>query len=169
MSSRPIRLVLLPLLALVLGACQNREAQDLRQQNSQLQTQLQGLQAQVQDLQGRVSTLTAQLARAQTAGTSVGGADGNALRAELAWRQAQGYAVAVHAAFQGRMSEDPMYTPERLANEVPDCLKASSVGGRNFGAPPASVTSCSVEPDGANDVRVTVKTARRTFVNGVEE
>lgn len=169
MPARPLQLASLALLALGLSACQDRQAQDLRQQNSQLQTQVQGLQAQVQDLQTRVSDLTGQLARAQAAGTSTGNPDTSALRDELAWRQAQGYAVAVHAAFQGRLSEDPMYTPTGLANEVPDCLKASRVGDRDFGTAPTSVTACTVEPDGANDVRVTVKTARRTFVNGVEQ
>ncbi len=147
----------LPLLALpvALTACQNREADTLKQQNAQLQAQVQQLQTQLSEAR-------------QAAQRGAGSGELNALKAELAWRQAQGYSANVHAAYLGRMAEDPMYTPERLAKEVPDCTRADEVGDRDFGKRPESVTTCTVEADGDNDVRVTVKAGERTFVNGVE-
>ena len=150
----PALLRLLPLLALTaaLTACQDRQADTLRQQNAQLT-------AQVKQLQGQLAAAQAQARDASQLKT---------LLAELDWRRAQGYSAAVHAAFLGRMAEDPMYTPEGLVKEVPDCTRAKSVGDRDFGPRPDSVRACTVEPDGEGDVRVTVKTEGRIFVNGVE-
>lgn len=97
---------------------------------------------------------------ASTGSTDALGADSPQMAA------ARTYAKNVYDALQARIAEDPVYTPETVAKDTPDCTQATAIGENGYGKAPAGVDSCRVEPAGDHDFKVTLDVSGQEMVVG---